>query len=66
MALSSCEAEYIALEAAVQEGMYLTQMMKDIAEVSGPVLIFEDNQGTYIHTYIHTLLNLPKGAFQEQ
>ena len=46
VALSSCEAEYIALAAAVQEGMYLTQMMKDIGEVSGPVLIFEDNQGT--------------------
>ncbi|XP_068726268.1 uncharacterized protein [Montipora capricornis] len=46
VALSSCEAEYIALAAAVQKGMYLTQMMKDIGEVSGPVLIFEDNQGT--------------------
>ncbi|XP_068674749.1 uncharacterized protein [Montipora foliosa] len=46
VALSSCEAEYIALAAAVQEGMYLTQMVKDIGEVSGPVLIFEDNQGT--------------------
>ena len=46
VALSSCEAEYIALAAAVQEGIYLTQMMKYIGEVSGPVLIFEDNQGT--------------------
>ena len=46
MALSSCEAEYIALAAAVQEGMYLTQMIKEIGEVTGPVLIFEDNQGT--------------------
>ena len=26
--------------------MYLTQMIKDIGEVSGPVFIFEDNQGT--------------------
>ena len=34
VALSSCEAEYIALVAAVQEGMYLTQMMKYIGEVS--------------------------------
>ena len=32
VALSSCEAEYIALAAAVQEGMYLTQMMKYIGE----------------------------------
>ena len=46
VALLSCEAEYIALAAAVQEGMYLTQMMKDIGEISGPVLIFGDNQGT--------------------
>ena len=46
VALSSCEAEYIALAAAVQQGMYLTQMIKDIGEVSGPVLIFGDNQGT--------------------
>jgi len=46
VALSSCEAEYIALAAAVQEGMYLTQKMKDIGEANGPVLIFEDNQGT--------------------
>ena len=42
--VSSCEAEYITLAAAVQEGMYLTQMLKDIGEVSGHVLIFEDNQ----------------------
>ena len=46
VALSLCEAEYIALAAAVQEGMYLTQTIKAIDEVSGPVLIFEDNQGT--------------------
>ena len=45
MALSWCEAEYIALAAVVQEGMYLTQMIKDIGEISDPLLIFEDNQG---------------------
>ena len=45
VALSSCEAEYIALSAAVQEGLYLTQLLKDINEVCGPVVIFEDNQG---------------------
>ena len=28
VALSSCEAEYIALAAAVQEGLYLTQLVK--------------------------------------
>ena len=46
MALSSCEAEYIALAAAVQEGMYLIHIVNDIGEVNDPVLIFEDNQGT--------------------
>ena len=46
MALSSCEAEYIALAAAVQEGLYLTQLLSDIDEVCGPDLIFEDNQCT--------------------
>ncbi|KAL9987803.1 hypothetical protein ACROYT_G002165 [Oculina patagonica] len=46
VALSSCEAEYIALAAAVQEGMYLIQIVNDVGEVNDPVLIFEDNQGT--------------------
>ena len=46
MALLSCEAENIALAAAVQEGLYLTQLLSDIDEVCGPVVIFEDNQGT--------------------
>lgn len=48
VALSSCEAEYIALAAAVQEGLYLKQwfaITEGIVE-QGPVLIFEDNQGT--------------------
>ena len=46
VALSSCEAEYIALAAAVQEGMYLIQIVNDVGEVNDPVLIFEDNQET--------------------
>ena len=46
VALSSCEAEYIALAAAVQEGMYPIQIVNDVGEVNDPVLIFEDNQGT--------------------
>ena len=45
VALSSCEAECIALSAAVQEYLYLTQVLRDIDEVCGPVGIFEDNQG---------------------
>ena len=45
MALSSYEAEYIALAAAIQEGFYFTQIVSD-SEVRDPVLIFEDNKGT--------------------
>ena len=46
VALSSCVAEYIALSAAVLEGLFLTQLLRDIDEVCRPVVIFEDNQGT--------------------
>ncbi|PIK40429.1 hypothetical protein BSL78_22712 [Apostichopus japonicus] len=48
VALSSCEAEYIALAATVQESLYLTQLLSDFREESHvkPTLIFEDNQGT--------------------
>ena len=42
--LSSCEAEYIALSATMQKGSYLTKLLRDIDEVCGPVVIFEDNQ----------------------
>ena len=48
IALSSCEAEYIALAAAVQESLYLSQLIIDIGvcSQSESVLIYEDNQGT--------------------
>ena len=48
VALSSCEAEYVALASAVQESLYLRQLMKDIDRKGDydSVLIFEDNQGT--------------------
>ena len=48
VALSSCESEYIALSAAVQEGLYLTQLINDIKVGinQNSILIFEDNQGT--------------------
>jgi len=47
VALSSCEAEYIALSATVQEGLYLVQLMCDISKGQqySPVTIYEDNQG---------------------
>ena len=48
VALSTCEAEYIALSATVQESKFLTQLLNDIdgGHQYEPVLIFEDNQGT--------------------
>ena len=48
VALSSCEAEYIALAAATQESLYLIQLLNNIGigKKQGHVLIFEDNQGT--------------------
>ena len=47
VALSSCEAEYMALSATVQEGLFLVQLLKDIdCECQfEPVIIFGDNQG---------------------
>jgi hypothetical protein len=48
VALSSCEAEYIALAAAVQESLYLKQLLKGFGSEcqTTPVVIYEDNQGT--------------------
>ena len=42
MALSSCEAEYLALAAAVQEGLYLKQWFESVEGivVQGPILLF--------------------------
>ncbi len=48
VALSSCEAEYMALAAATQEALYLTQLLNDFKPHNNPmdpVVIFEDNQG---------------------
>jgi hypothetical protein len=47
VALSSCEAEYIALAGAVQESLYLDQLLNNIGCTvqEGPTVIFEDNQG---------------------
>ena len=47
VALSSCEAEYMALAATAQESLFLTQLLNDI-DVNcqyEPVTIFDDNQG---------------------
>jgi len=47
VALSSCEAEYIALAATVQEGLHLVQLLNDVdgGHQYSPVTVYEDNQG---------------------
>ncbi|KAG7479129.1 Retrovirus-related Pol poly from transposon TNT 1-94 [Solea senegalensis] len=47
VALSTCEAEYMALAATTQESMYLVQLLKGIDGNNQhvPVKIYEDNQG---------------------
>jgi hypothetical protein len=47
VALSSCEAEYVALSECCREVAYLRQLMDFLHEpVHGPTTIYEDNQGT--------------------
>lgn len=47
VALSTCEAEYMALAAAVQECIYLGQLLKGIDNYQyAQTKVFEDNQGT--------------------
>ena len=47
VALSSCEAKYMALTVATQEAMFLTMLLKDFGlEPNKPVKIFGDNQGS--------------------
>ena len=48
VALSSCEAEYIALSACVQESLYLRKLLTFMydADVESNVMIGVDNQGT--------------------
>jgi len=47
VALSSCEAEYMALAACVQEGLFLAHLLHDIDAHCRyePFTVFEDNQG---------------------
>ena len=49
VALSSCEAEYVAITAAVQEAKFLKQLLCDMSvPCEEPVTIFVDNQGTIL------------------
>ena len=46
VALSSCEAEYMALTYAIQEAKYLRQLLSDLTNLNLlPVTLFVDNQG---------------------
>ena len=47
VALSSCQAEYIALASAKQESLYLIQLLKESCQSA---TIFEDNQGAIAHS----------------
>ena len=45
VALSTAEAEYMALSSAAQEAVWLRELCKDLnSELSNPTVIFEDNQ----------------------
>lgn len=47
VALSTCEAEYVALALTIQECIYLEQLLKGIdTYVYKKTIVFEDNQGT--------------------
>ena len=47
VALSTAEAEYVALSSAVQEAMWLRSLLKEIgAAQSQPTVIMQDNQST--------------------
>lgn len=46
VALSSMEAELIALNSAAKESLWLAKLKSDLGEVAGAILIYQDNQGT--------------------
>ena len=49
VALSSCEAEYMALTLCTQETMFLSMLAKDFdLKNDRPITIFGDNQGSSI------------------
>jgi len=43
VAKSSCEAEYIALDAAASEAVWLRLLLKELGYPQGPTMIYEDN-----------------------
>ncbi len=49
VALSTAEAEYVALSAAAQEALWLKQLTSELTTLNDPITIFEDNQSTMTH-----------------
>ena len=46
VALSTAEAEYVALSTATQEAIWLRRLLADVGEpLEEPIVIHEDNQG---------------------
>ena len=57
VALSSCEAEYMALTAATQEAMFLSMLAKEFGHNNDkPISIFGDNQGS-LHLVKNPVIN---------
>ena len=48
VALSTVEAEYVALSGAAQEAVWLKQLNQDLTGISEPVVIYEDNQSAIV------------------
>ena len=47
VALSTAEAEYVALSSAGQEAVWIRQLLSDMRSApTGPTVMFEDNQST--------------------
>jgi len=52
VALSSTEAEYLALSAAVREALFLRNLLGDLhPAAAGTITLFEDNQSTIKQAY---------------
>ena len=55
VALSTCEAEYISVTHALQEGLFLRQLLNDLLSCSKSIVLHVDNRGTIdlAHNPVH-------------
>ena len=59
VALSTAEAEYMALASATQEAIWLQQLLTDLkSKPNGPMLIFEDNQAAICMRRMHSTMDV--------